>query len=162
MLYCHIAWFWNFIVMKKIVVCLLLMLSLKANSQDLKLRLNLFYAVISNTSGLETSYKFKVVDFISPVSKLNRDSIASDYFSYWDAQYHVNNKFKNFKIDKIEFNNDSTKAIVIIDQTWLLDALGEYIYKVKSEWIKYNGNWYLSDMPSKNIGIRPYYEDNEK
>lgn len=64
MLYCHIAWFWNFIVMKKIVVCLLLMLSLKANSQDLKLRLNLFYAVISNTSGLETSYKFKVVDLI--------------------------------------------------------------------------------------------------
>ena len=138
------------------------MFSFNANSQDLKLRLDLFYSVISNTSVLEASYKIKVNDFISPSTKLNRDSIANDYFTYWDAQFNINNKFKRYKIDRIEFNNDSTIATVIVDQYWLLDALGEYIYQVKSEWVKQSGNWYLSDKPSKNIGIRPYYDDNEK
>ena len=138
------------------------MISFNVNSQDLKLRLDMFYSVISNTSVLEASYKIKVNDFISPSTKLNRDSIANDYFTYWDAQFNINNKFKRYKIDKIELNNDSTIATVIVDQYWLLDSLGEYIYQVKSEWVRQSDNWYLSDKPSKNIGIRPYYDDNEK
>ncbi len=148
--------------MKKIVVCLLLMFSFNSYAQDLYLRLDLFYSVISNTSVLEPTYKLKLKEFISPMTKLNGDSIAADYFSYWDAQYNVNNKFKRYKIVNLEYSKDSSIVTVFIDQFWMLDALGEYVYQIKSEWVKYNGNWYLSDKLSKNIGIRPYYEDNEK
>lgn len=148
--------------MRKTIICLLLVGSLNASAQDLNLRLNLFYSAITNTSTLEAAYKIKVNDFISPITKLNRDSIAGDYFSYWDAQFSINNKFNQFKIDKIEYNKDSTIATVVIDQYWLLDGQGEYIYQVKSEWVKYKSTWYLSDKLSKNIGIRPYYKDNEK
>ena len=148
--------------MKRFVACLLLLISFNLNAQDLNLRIKLFYDVISNTSILETAYKLKVNEFISPITKLNRDSIGGDYFSYWDAQFNVNNKFKKIEILKTEFNNDSTIATVFVDQYWLLDGLGDYIYQMKSEWIKYNNTWYLSDKPSKNIAIKPYYDDNQK
>jgi len=148
--------------MKKYFVCLLLMFSIHVNAQDLNLRINLFYDAISNTSLIETAYKLRVDDFISPSTKLNRDSICGDYFSYWNAQFNVNNKFKKIEILKIDYNNDSTIATVFVDQYWLLDGLGDYIYQMKSEWIKYNNTWYLSDKPSKNIAIKPYYDDNQK
>ncbi len=148
--------------MKKHLVCLLSLFSLHVNAQDLNLRIKLFYDVISNTSTLETAYKLKVNEFISPATKLNRDSVGGDYFSYWNAQFNVNHKFKKFEILKIQYNNGSTLATVFVDQYWLLDGLGEYVYQMKSEWIKYNNTWYLSDKPSKNISIQPYYEDNQK
>jgi hypothetical protein len=148
--------------MKRFLACLFLFFTFNVNAQDLNLRIKLFYDVISNTSILETAFKLKVNEFISPITKLNRDSICGDYFSYWDAQFNVNNKFKKIEILKTEFNNDSTIATVFVDQYWLLDGLGDYIYQMKSEWIKYNNTWYLSDKPSQNISIKPYYEDNQK
>ena len=148
--------------MKRFLTCLLLLFAFNVNAQDLNLRINLFYDVISNTSLIETAYKLRVDDFISPSTKLNRDSIGGDYFSYWDAQFNVNNKFKKIEILKIEYNNDSTIATVFVNQYWLLDGLGDYVYQMKSEWVKYNNTWYLSDKPSKIISIQPYYEDNQK
>ncbi|MFN5346738.1 MAG: hypothetical protein ACK44N_11105 [Bacteroidota bacterium] len=148
--------------MKRFLTCLLLLFAFNVNAQDLNLRINLFYDVISNTSLIETAYKLRVDDFISPSTKLNRDSIGGDYFSYWDAQFNVNNKFKKTEILTTEFNNDSTIATVFVNQYWLLDGLGDYVYQMKSEWVKYNNTWYLSDKPSKIISIQPYYEDNQK
>ena len=78
--------------MKKILLLSLFLISANAFAQDLNSRVTTFYTILPNTDFLEESYKQSVMAFISPITKLNRDSIASNYFSFWNAQNMINNK----------------------------------------------------------------------
>ena len=142
--------------MKKILLLSLFLISANAFAQDLNSRVTTFYTILPNTDFLEESYKQSVMAFISPITKLNRDSIASNYFSFWNAQNMINNKMTSFYIDSLSFNNNNDSAIVFTNQIWNLDSSEKFLYTVKSEWVKYEGAWYLSDRPWINIGIKPY------
>ena len=142
--------------MKKILLLSLFLISANAFAQDLNSRVTTFYTILPNTDFLEESYKQSVMAFISPITKLNRDSIASNYFSFWNAQNMINNKMTSFYIDSLSFNNNNDSAIVFTNQIWNLDSSEKFLYTVKSEWVKHEGAWYLSDRPWINIGIKPY------
>lgn len=148
--------------MKITSLLLLMIIAVASHGQTLHARVTNFYAVAPNTDFLEESYKQIIYSFVSPITKLNKDSIASDCYSYWNAQNAINNKMIKFTIDSLSLNIVGDSAIVYTNQLWFIDGSDKFVYSIISEWTKYDGAWYFSDKPSKNIMIKRYYEENKK
>lgn len=149
--------------MNKLNIILVIALCVHSNlhAQDLNAQVARFYNLVDKIEIVEPEYKSNIFSFISPQSRLNKDSIANDCYSYWFAQSGIGNSITKFKIEKVDYNKSNDSASVITDLYMMLEGKDKFIYQVKSYWVKVGSRWYFADKAAMNIGVKPDYEDNE-
>ncbi|MFM7016467.1 MAG: hypothetical protein ACKOX3_09090 [Bacteroidota bacterium] len=138
---------------KLLALCLILVGTV--NAQQLHERVLSYYSVASNIYFMDDSYEQSLWSFYLPTTKLKRDSLIVSQYSYWNYQYNVKSKMDLFSISRLDFNKSKDTANVFVNQFWKLANNEQYIYQIKSEWIKWNGNWYISDKLPINVSVKP-------